>query len=90
MIAFPRYDIGLILDEKRETKFTQSADPFVRPILIRVLTLHSMPLLRRVSCLENSVRFPPVLLVQLASPTATGYSSMIKTVHCTEKSYILN
>ena len=90
MNGFPRYDIGLILDEIRETRFTHSAEPFVRPILTRVLTLHSMPLLRRVSCLQNSVRFPPVLLVQLASPTATVYSSVIKTVHCTEKCYILN
>ena len=82
--------MGLILDEICETRFTQSAEPFVHPILTHVLTLHSMLLLRQVSCLENSVQFPPVLLVQLASPTATVNSSMIKTVHWTEKHYILN
>jgi hypothetical protein len=81
--------MGLILIKTREMMFTQPAERFVHRILTRVLIPRNMLLLQPVSCLENSVRFPPVLLVQLASPTATVNSSTIKIVHWTEKYYIL-
>jgi len=77
--------MGLILIKIHKMSFTQPSNVFLHPILTHVLILHNMQLLQPTSYLGSSVLSPPVLLVQLASPTATIYRSSVMTVHWIKK-----